>query len=136
MPTFLGIVVTAVLIAWVVFNRLQYPFIPRSLGLRYWLMWACIFLIGMVCSTTIGLWPQQVQILYTQEQIALGLFQTPYGVAECIFALIAGFLFFPKQARWILTGYSTILFIVSSAQAIVGMFEIPKQNKSTSLTSS
>jgi hypothetical protein len=84
-------------------------------------MWACVFFIGMVSSTTNGLFPTQAQILYNQKPLALGLLTTPYGLAGSLFAIVAGALFFPTYARWILTGYSTILFIVSSAQAIVGM---------------
>jgi hypothetical protein len=75
----------------------------------------------MVSSTTNGLWPTQAQILYAQNVIPLGLFTTPYGLAGCLFAPIAGFLFFPKCVRWILTGYSTVFCITVGVQAIVGM---------------
>jgi hypothetical protein len=75
----------------------------------------------MVSSTTNGLWPTQAQILYAQNGIPLGLFTTPYGLAGCLFAPIAGFLSFPKYVRWILTGYSTVFCITVGAQAIVGM---------------
>jgi len=117
-PTFLGGAVIVLTICWYVFNRVRYPMIPRSLAGRYWSMWACVFFIAMVSTTTNGLFPTQVQILYSQKPLAIGLFTTPYGLAGSLFAIVAGALFFPTHARWILTGYSTVMFIVSSVQVI------------------
>lgn len=70
------------------------------------------------------MWPTQAQILYAQKPLPLALYTTPYGLAGCIAAPIAGLLFYPEKARWILIACCSGLFIVSSAQAVVGMFDI------------
>jgi len=122
-PTFVGIFGILVLMAWVVFNRLQFPFVPRSiLSIRsgFWFTIAAFFFIGMVGSTTNGLFPTQVLILWAQDPMAHGLFVMSFGLATCLFAPVAGFLFFPRHARWLLAGWTTLLLVVMSTQAIVG----------------
>jgi len=118
-PTFIGSALIPLLIGWVIFNKVRYPLVPKALGLPYWSMWGTIFLIGMVCSTTNGMWPTQAQILYATSTLSLGLFEMSYGLAGSLFAPIAGWLFFPKYARWILIVYATILFIAVGAEAVV-----------------
>jgi len=118
-PTFVGLVAILVMIAWVRLNKLEYPLIPKTLDFHYWILWGCVFFIGMCCSTTNGLWPTQAQIIHAHGQIEAGWFTSAYGIASSVMAPIAGFLLFPRYARWTLVGYCAILMLAVGVEAII-----------------
>jgi len=123
-----GLVVVFGLLAWLSFNKARHPILPRSvtdLDIRLAVIIAVIFSVGMDSSTANGMFPTQVKVLYTQDPVRLGLYTMAYGLGTSLFSPIAGALFFPKQARWILVGYSVVIFITGSCMAIAGEHTAP-----------
>jgi hypothetical protein len=74
------------------------------------------FLAGMLYYSSLILWPEQTQVLYTTDQTTIGLYSTAVGFGGIIMSFISGYL-----CKRFDIGKYYLLFIVSLATLISGL---------------
>lgn len=122
LPTFLGVALAITFITWEVLNRRSaLSFLPEALMRRvrrYDILLIILFLSSVTDVPGI-IWPQEVQILFTQNQIRMGLYDIARGLLGPIFAPLVGYIVQRGYARWWLTFFAVALTIVGGAHATI-----------------
>jgi len=121
-PAFLGAALICVFAVWEFFNCSNpFAFLPRPL-LKKWRSYDTIlfalFVSGIGDATTI-LWAEEVQVLFTQKPVRMGLYGMAHGLAGPVFAPLVGYLVQRGYARWWLTFFVVAFTIVGGAQATI-----------------
>lgn len=77
----------------------------------------------MIFYSTGVIWPEQIQILYTQEPIKIGLYSIATGASGAIASPIVGkIIAHVNQTRLVLVIAVGLLTLVSGLQAIVSTY--------------
>jgi hypothetical protein len=77
------------------------------------------FLVGMLYYSTLILWPQEIQVLFTTDPIKIGLYSIALGGGGGPGGLLAGWLLRFNCARWFLVSYATCLTLICGLQAVI-----------------
>ncbi|OCL12154.1 MFS general substrate transporter [Glonium stellatum] len=105
-------------------NRLSYALFPNTIFSQYRqytvFLWP-IFFCSLVFGTTVVIWPQQVQLLYTQDSVKAGWYVSAPSISAVLVAPVYGILLqrFARFSRWILTFLVFTLTLLAACQAIV-----------------
>ncbi|OCK73325.1 MFS general substrate transporter [Lepidopterella palustris CBS 459.81] len=81
-------------------------------------LWPILF-CSLIYASTIGVWPEQVQLLYTQDPIKAGWYTSASPIAGIFFAPVYGLIYqrFARFSRWIITSLVFILTLLAACQA-------------------
>ncbi|KAI9743687.1 MAG: hypothetical protein M1818_003003 [Claussenomyces sp. TS43310] len=123
-PMLIGVAILALCGCWEAFTNNPYAVFPHGIMRNFrgfTIVIGVTFLVGMIYYSTLILWPEEIQVLFTTEPITIGLYSMAIGMGGLLGGLIAGVLFQRiNHARWLLTGLITVFTACSGLQAIVG----------------
>ncbi|KAI9740901.1 MAG: hypothetical protein M1818_004507 [Claussenomyces sp. TS43310] len=121
-PVFVGVALMFTFAIWEFFNsKTELALLPRPLVRKlrtFDVILATMFLSGLLNATAI-LWPEEIQILFTQKPIRMGLFGMASGLPGAIFAPLVGYVVTRGYHRWWLIFFSIAYTIVVGAQATI-----------------
>lgn len=122
-PLIVGIFIIIVTGVWEAFTRNPYAIYPHKVMRNYrgfTIPLGVTFLVGMLYYSTLVLWPEEIQVLFTQDLITIGLYSMAFGLGGGLAAPLAGWVFKKfDQGRWILLFIIVTMTALSGAQALV-----------------
>jgi len=133
------ILVGTIPLEYIVRKRLPRPMFPASVYgkyRQYTVFLPPILLCGLVFSATSTLWPQQVQLLYTQDPIKAGWYISAPPLTGILFAPLYGWILqrFSRHTRWILTFLVGVLTLFSGLQAVISKYFLRAEYSSCQVT--
>jgi MFS family permease len=115
-------VIGAIPYGFIVRKKLAFAMFPNTVFAQYRQFTTFLFPIffcALVFNTTSVVWPQQTQLLYTQDSIIAGWYVSAAPLAGVFFSPLYGLLFqkFARFSRWILTFLVFTLTLLAACQA-------------------
>lgn len=122
-PLLIGTVIIFVTGGWEAYTRNPYAIYPHVVMRNFrgfTIPLGVTFLVGILYYSTLILWPEEIQVLFTQNSTKVGLYSMALGLGGSLAGLLAGWIFKKfDQARWILLFIVIAMTAVGGAQALV-----------------
>lgn len=122
-PLLIGILLLAACGIWENNTKNPYAIFPHKV-MRNWrgftIVTGCTFLVGVLYYSSLILFPLEVQVLFTQDPITIGLYSMALPLGGMIGGLTCGFTMHrTNKAKWILVFFCGWLTVTSGVSAIV-----------------
>ena len=127
-PLLIGAALLAACGIWENHTHNPYAIFPHRV-MRNWrgftIVTGVTFLVGILYYSTLILWPLQIQILYAQDPITIGLYSMALGFGGMIGGTLTGFVMNRTNiSKWVLVFFCLELTVVSGVSAIAGQFPL------------